>query len=485
MNPISAWALSNFSKATAYNFVPYHADYSTHIHPIQRPFYSDGAGTIHDAGTILQGKIAFGVTNFHNILILDHLYLDIYHSTETVMVKVQGDILHAIDSNRAVVLLMLDLSAAFDTVSHTILLNRLSQRYGITGSVQEWFASYLSSRSQFVQIECSRSSPHELNCGVPQGSVLGPLLYVLYTSPVADIIKSHNLMYHLYADDTQLYVPFKLGSDHLLSSAKSNMEICVQEINDWMIFNGLKLNEDKTERLLLSPRYRPCFSLEFVRVGDETVHPSSSVRNLGVIFNPSDGMEDHTKKICKSCHFHLTYIVYIGKIRSYLDRESTEAIFHAFVTTNLDYCNAILYGLPMVFLKRLQLVQNRAVRIITFTKKYEDITPSLIDLHWLPVEYRIRYNILLLVYKAINAFSPSYISNYLCFCSSSYSLLSCSNKLLHVPRSKLKCYGDRRFSIAAPKLWNSIPAFLRNANSLNSFKNQLKTYLFHQAFPKL
>ena len=104
----------------------------------------------------------------------------VHHSTETVMVKVQDDILRAIDGNEAVVLLMLDISAAFDTVSHETLLDRLSRRYGITGSVREWFASYLSSRTQFVQIECSRSSAHELNCGVPQGSVLGPLLYVLY-----------------------------------------------------------------------------------------------------------------------------------------------------------------------------------------------------------------------------------------------------------------------------------------------------------------
>ena len=104
----------------------------------------------------------------------------------------------------------------------------------------------------------------------------------------------------------------------------------------------------------------------------------SSVRNLGVIFDPSVNMEDHIKKIFKTCHFHLTNI---SKIRSYLDRESTEAIIHAFVTTNLDYCNAILYGLPKVLLNRLQLVQNRQARIVTFTKKYEHITPSLIDLH--------------------------------------------------------------------------------------------------------
>ena len=152
------------------------------------------------------------------------------------------------------------------------------------------------------------------------------------------------------------------------------------------------------------------------------------------------------------------------------------------LTTNLDYCNAILYGLPKVLLNHLQLVQNRAARIVTFTKKYEHITPSLIDLHWLPLDYRITYKIVLLVYNAINGFSPSYISNLLGFCSSSYSLRSCSNKLLQVPRFKLKSYGDRRFAIAGPKLWNSIPASLRNADSLNSFKKHLKTYSFHQAF---
>ena len=108
------------------------------------------------------------------------------------------------------------------------------------------------------------------------------------------------------------------------------------------------------------------------------------------------------------------------------------------------------------------------------SKKYEHITPILIDLHWLPVEYRITYKILLLLYKAINGLSPSYISNLLSFCTSSHSLRSCSNKLLQVPRSKPKSYGDRRFSIAGPKLWNSIPGSLRNADSLNSFKKTLK-----------
>ena len=164
----------------------------------------------------------------------------------------------------------------------------------------------------------------------------------------------------------------KLGSDALLSSsAKSSIKMCVPEINNWMILNGLKLNEEKTKLLLLCSRYQPSPSLEFVCVGGETIQTSSSVRNLGVILDPSADTEDHIKKICKTCHFHLTNV---SKIRTYLDRESTEAIIHAFEATNLDYCYAILYGLSKDLLNRLQLVQNRAANIVTFTKKYEHIT---------------------------------------------------------------------------------------------------------------
>jgi len=190
-------------------------------------------------------------------------------------------------------------------------------------------------------------------------------------------------------------------------------------------------------------------------------------------------MENHVKNICRTCHFHLNNI---SKIRPYLDNVSTETIIHAFVTTNLDYCNAILYGLPKSVLHRMQVVQNRAARLVTFTKKYEHVTPSLKSLHWLPVEYRIMYKIILLVFKSINGFSPNYLSSMLNFRTSSYSLRSSFNKILQVPKSKLKTYGDRRFSVAGPKLWNSLPASIKNSGAIETFKKNLKTYLFKLAF---
>ena len=159
--------------------------------------------------------------------------------------KIHHDILREIDDNRSLLLLLLDLSAAFDTVDNSTLFLRHRTRFGVKGSALAWFESYLASRKYYVQVEGYKSSLRSLDSGVPQGSVPGPLLNVLYTSPVADIIKSHDLQYHFYADDTQLYITFKTDSADDACLAKSRVEHCVQEIDRWMISNKLKLNDDK------------------------------------------------------------------------------------------------------------------------------------------------------------------------------------------------------------------------------------------------
>ena len=146
----------------------------------------------------------------------------IHHSAETAFVKVHNEILPAIDDDRSVLLLLVDLSAAFDTADHSTLLLRLHTRFGVKGSALVWFESYLASRKCYVQVEGCKSSLRSLDVGVAQGSVLGPLLYVLYTYPVADIIKSHDLQYHFYADDTQLYIIFKTDSTNDACLAKSS-----------------------------------------------------------------------------------------------------------------------------------------------------------------------------------------------------------------------------------------------------------------------
>ena len=182
------------------------------------------------------------------------------------------------------ILLALDnLSAAFDTVDHSFLLDRLVTRFGICGLALSWFKSYLSNRFQFVDIRGERSSCRPLSYGVPQGSVLGPILYLLYTLPLGDIVRKYNMGFHFYADDTQLYLSFDSQSGEQQALAAAQIEACAGEIDSWMRANKLKLNSDKSELLIISSKYRPRPTLDSITIGEYCVQSSSSARNLGVI----------------------------------------------------------------------------------------------------------------------------------------------------------------------------------------------------------
>ena len=152
----------------------------------------------------------------------------------------------------------------------------------------------------------------------------------------------------------------------------------------------LKLNQEKTELIVISSKFRPKPAISYVSVGDEQILPKSSATNLGVILDECCNMVEHVNKICKTSYYHLRNI---SKIRKYLTEETTEILVHAFVSSKLDYCNSLLYGLPKHMISSLQSVQNTAARIVTLTKKFDHITPVLIQLHWLPVHFRILFKV--------------------------------------------------------------------------------------------
>ena len=162
------------------------------------------------------------------------------HSTESALLRVHNDMPRALDDGKCVILVLLDLSAAFDTVDHGILLSLLSQCIGVQGSAYTWFESYLSSRSQFVQIRDTSSSVRQLTCGLPQGSVLGPILYLVYASPLGAILRHHGVGFHMYADDTQLYLSMKTTKMEDVVSAHTRVEVCLRELNQWVLLNNLR-----------------------------------------------------------------------------------------------------------------------------------------------------------------------------------------------------------------------------------------------------
>ena len=408
------------------------------------------------------------------------------HSTETALLRVQNDLLQAVDKHGGAILVLLDLSAAFDTIDHTKLLETLEKSFGITGGALHWVTSYLTGRTQTVQIGESLSEPQNLKFGVPQGSVLGPILFTIYTTPLGKLVRSHGLSFHLYADDTQLYLSIKPSDGTSVADAKERIEACISDIRTWMKSNFLKLNDDKTEVLVITSRQSVSDSLSIsIKVGDQYIPPSDTPpRNLGVIFDSSLSLKFHVANICKSVNYN---IYSIGKIRKFLDRSTSEKMVNSTITSLLDYCNSLLCEIPKVLRDKLQLCQNNAARVITRSRKFDHITPVLIDLHWLPVEYRIKYKIMLITYKAQHDLAPQYIRDLITpHVPGRRGLRSSTdqNKLReNIFSARLTTVGDRSYAVAAPKLWNALPQDLRDPNlTLPMFKKKLKTHYFSLAY---
>ena len=331
----------------------------------------------------------------------------IFHSTETTLLKIHNDLILAMDRGEVTSLILLDLSAAFDTVDHSILLTRLQNWFGLDGLSLHWFSSYLSLRSQAVSINDSISAFSTLSCGVPQGSVLGPLLFTLYTTPLGSVISKNSLKYHLYADDTQLYISFTPTTSAL---SLETLTTTFNDILSWMNLNKLLLNPSKTELFLLigTKQQRLKFSdLTNLSLSNDIIPVSSSARNLEFIFDSDMSFSDQINSVSKSCHFHIRDI---RRIRHLLPLSTATALANSLVSSKLDYCNSLYSGISQTNLNKLQRIQNSLARVITNTSKYQHITPTLKKLHWLPIKQRIDYKTCLLTYKTLTNQQPTYFT---------------------------------------------------------------------------
>ena len=248
------------------------------------------------------------------------------------------------------------------------------------------------------------------------------------------------------------------------STDLQRLEKCAADIKSWSVENFLILNDSKTEILhLFSNFLRNLPSTLEVKVGNSTILPQGQVKDLGVFFDKHMNHNSQISSICSSASIALPNI---GRL------------VHAFVSSRLDNCNSLLFGLPLYQIERLQRIQNTAARVVTLSSIKEHITPISNDLHWLTIHNRIKFKLLLLTYKALNGFAPTYLSELIQPYKNQRNLRSNNQYLLRVPKSRTTTFGDRAFSVCAPKLWNNLPTDITSSPSIDIFKKNLKTYLF-------
>ena len=405
-----------------------------------------------------------------------------HHSTETLLARLLSDLHTSIDNGEVTILALLDVSAAFDSVDHNILIRRLRASFGINSRALDWLESFVRGRTQSVRIGSLRSEWRVIGTGVPQGSVLGPLLYVLFTADVLEVAGRAGAGVQQYADDTQAYRHCKASE---AMHALIELVNTIAEIKDWMSSNRLKLNPSKTQyiwignKIQLAKIDRQALLQRFPGIVFET-----SVIDLGVVIDEELKMDAHVGRITRSCFYQLRQI---RTICQSLSDSAIRTLIHSFVVTRIDYCNSVLSGITAVQTERVQRILNAAARLVLRIPKFAPVSMLIRDnLHWLPAVQRIKFKILQLVANCIHQRAPLYLQE-LCVLVSAVpgrrQLWSADQFCLVVNRCRLSSMQRRGFALAGPLAWNDLPVAVRVsiARNRNSYRTLIKTHLFNLA----
>ena len=397
-----------------------------------------------------------------------------HHSAETVLLHLLSDIYKHLDKRHVSLLSFLDMSSAFDCVDHAIVLHRLRVSFGLSDVVIKWFTSFLHDRKFYVRhISSTKLVP--LSYGVPQGSVLGPILFTLYISELIPLVQNHDLCVHLFADDILLYgFSSPQNSNRLVSRISS----CISSVKEWLKSNRLLLNSEKTHLMWChSPRLNCPFSTLPIHVDGSTLNPVKSVRYLGVVLDSNLSFSTNISKTVSSCFSALRRI---RSIRSSITRQATVTLITALVASRIDYCIAAHAGLPSTSLWRLQRVLHASARLVFRTKRHDSVSLLLRKLGWLSVSARIQLRVASIAYLCNKGMAPSYLVRETTPVSSlrgRLRLRSASSDCFAAPLVRHPTLGGRAFAAVVAATWNRVPAEIKNSESLQTFKICFKKFL--------
>ena len=417
----------------------------------------------------LMYKRVINFLNRHKILYEFQFGFRQNHSTSLALIEIVDNILEDLQNGKYVAGIYLDLSKAFDTVDHKILLNKLNH-YGIRGTVLDWFSSYLENRQQFTYINKTSSNIKAINYGVPQGSVLGPLLFLIYTNDIVNSLTYHanKTKIRLFADDTNVFLsansPFEL---------KQLMTEVLKDLFQWFSANKLTVNLDKTCYTIFKSRNKkiPGY-LNSVQIENAIVKKVPSAKYLGVILDENLDWKEHIANINKSLIKTSNSFKIIKHQVPKLDKI---IVYYAYIYSKIQYGIEVYGRASNTALRKVQTQQNRAIKIL-FNRDFLTPTRSLHkDIDILLVEDIFKLNILKFVYKQQNQLLPNIFNNFYITNKETHNYDTRQRGKLHVNKITKK-YGKDTIKHMGTIYWNQLPIPITTSKTVKRFSKQVKKH---------
>ena len=422
---------------------------------------------------ILEKHIKLELMNYmtNNNLLASSLSAYIrHHSTETALLYLVDKCMSNINNSEINILCSLDLSKGFDVLSHEILLHKLSL-YNILNVELKWFKSYLTNRKQYVCINNKLSDPTVVKIGVPQGTVLGPILFLIYINDLEkNIIHGESTN---YADDTGL-----ISSGKTVEEAQTNMTLCLQAALSWFKQNRLVVNTSKSTLMPISTSHNTttvCKDISLI-INKDTLVSCTSTKLLGIFIDQNLNFNCHIKYLVKKIS---PKIGILHRLRQFLPPDVLNIVYKTTIQPIFDYCITVWGNSTKQNIKTLQILQNPAARAVLGNFDFNSSVSLMIkQLKWTTVQNRYTYFTCIMVYKCLNGLAPDYLINLFKYVSETHSYITrnVSNNNLALPSLSTSLY-KHSFSYNGALLWNSLPLYIRNSSSLNTFKSMLSHYL--------
>ena len=413
-------------------------------------------------------KHLMGFLNKHKLLHESQSGFRHKHSCQTALIKLIDTWLECIDKGDMIGALFLDFRKAFDLVDHSILLKKLAI-YKFSPLALQLFDSYLSHRQQAIESEKGLTDFSNIQSGVPQGSILGPTLFLMF---INDLPLCFEYCYSdLYADDTTVH-----DNDSDVSNIESHLQCDFRKAISWSIPNKMKIHYGKTSCMLVGTRQRINMTRKLdIHINDTHIQNVAEQKLLGIHIDENLTWSTHIDHLCSVI---ASKISLLRQISEYVPVTVQKTFYQGYILPYIDYGSVTWGSAASTHIDRLSKLQKRAARIILHAEFNTPSEHMFKELCWLTVPDRLKYNKAVLTYRAMNNLTPEYISNLLKPVSQVHNLnlRSSDNGSLFVPKTRTTLC-DGSFSCSAPWLWNALPQTTRDANSLNGFKNSLKTYL--------